>query len=67
MGSRYGSRYGQNLFDKIKKLTTDALYNTSIWAMHKTAEQTGDLENKVAEKIKMASSKSANTTTNKLT
>ena len=52
MDTQLSSKYGQKLFDSVKKLTTHVIKAASKRAVQKTAETTGDLiGNRVADKI----------------
>ena len=52
------NKYGQKLFHKAKKSTTDAIKTASKRAIPKTAEATGYLiGNKIADKITSISKK----------
>ena len=51
MGNGLSNKYGQQLCDRAKKSTTDAIKTASKRAIQKTAEATGDLiGNKIAYK-----------------
>ena len=53
IGKNFSNRYSQELLDRPKKSTTDAIKTASKRAIQKTAEVTGDLVgNKIADKIK---------------
>ena len=68
MGKGLCSEYGQNLLDSTKKSENDALKTTSKKVIQKVAEVTRDLaENKIAEKITKAASKTTHEDPNKLT
>ena len=60
MGERLSNKFGQKLLDTAKKSTTDAVKTASDRAIQKTVEATGDLiGNKIADKIRSVSKKSA--------
>ena len=59
MGTKLSGKYGQNILESAKKLTTDALKTASIRAIQKTAETTSDvIGNKIAYKITSVSKNS---------
>ena len=58
MGKSLSNKYGQKLFDRAKKSTTDAIDTELKRAIQKTAEATGGLiDNKIADKITSVSRK----------
>ena len=52
------NKYGKKLVDAAKKSATDAIKTASNRAIQKTAEATGDLVGKIADKITSVSKKS---------
>ena len=65
MGRSLSNKYGQNLLDTAKKVTTVAIKAASKRAIQKTAEAIGDLiGNKIADKIISASKKPNNNNNN---
>ena len=64
MGKNLSNKYGQKLLDSAKKSTTDAIKTASKKAIQKTAEATGDLINKISDKITSVSKKSNNNNNN---
>ena len=64
-GKILSNKYGQKLLDSTKKSTTDAIKTASKRAIQNTAEATGDLiGNKIVDKIKIVSKKSAKASKN---
>ena len=52
MGKSLSNKYGEKLFDRAKKSTTDAIKKASKRAIQKTSEATGDLiGNKIPDKM----------------
>ena len=65
MGRSLSNKYGQNLLDTAKKVTTVAIKAASKRAIQKTAEAIDDLiGNKIADKIISASKKPNNNNNN---
>ena len=65
MGRSLSNKYGQNLLDTTKKVTTVAIKAASKRAIQKTAEAIGDLiGNKIADEIISASKKPNNNNNN---
>ena len=65
MGRSLSNKYGQNLLDTAKKVTTVAIKAASKRAIQKTAEAIGGLiGNKIADKIISASKKPNNNNNN---
>ena len=65
MGRSLSNKYGQNLLDTAKKVTTVAIKAASKRAIQKTAEAIGDLiGDKIADKIISASKKPNNNNNN---
>ena len=63
-----GSKYGQKLFDKTKKLAAEALKTSSKRVIQKNSEVTGDVVgNEIAEKVTRAVWKSIREDQKKLT
>ena len=59
IGKNLSDKYGQNLFERAKKSTNDAIKIVSKRAIQKAAEATGNLiGNKIADKITSVSKKS---------
>ena len=65
MGTHLSNEYGQKLLDGAKKSTADAINTASKRAIQKKLKVTGDLiGNKIADKIRSVSIKSAKESSN---
>ena len=64
IGKSLSNEYAQKLLDSTKKSTTDTIKIVSKRVIQKTAEATGDLINKIADKIRNVSKKFNNNNNN---
>ena len=64
VGKSLSNKYAQKLLDSTKKSTTDTIKIVSKRVIQKTAEATGDLINKIADKIRNVSKKFNNNNNN---